>query len=398
MTHTERIKIDQVSAYVDAHRQEMLDLWQRLVETESGNSDKAGCDAVCRILKEELERTQVETAVIEMEAKGNFLSGVWGNDNPGRPVLLCGHMDTVFAPGTLEKNPFRMEENKAYGPGVLDMKAGLVIAVFVIRALAHAGYCARPIRVAFPGDEENGHRQSTAPQELERVAQGCAAALNFETGYLSDGLVVGRKGSCRFSVEVKGVSAHSGNDPAKGRNAILEMAHKVIRLQALNDLEHGTSVNVGIIRGGTVVNAVPDQCMVDVDERFTKEERLRTLLEQAREITETTFVDGCCSTMTVSSSSAIMEDTPGVMALFAHIQSTAREIGYGQVSPLKVGGWSDASLIASVGVPVVCGLGAKGEFNHTTKEYALVDSLFSRTKLAAAAILTLEDEMLTPEV
>jgi len=345
-------------------------------------------------MEAELAGMGMETRRVSMAEKGDLLHGQWGASHPGAPVLLCGHMDTVFRPGTLEKTPFSIREGAARGPGVLDMKAGLVIALYTIRALQSAGYDQRPLRVVFPGDEENGHRNSTAAQEIRRACRGCAAALNFETGYLSDGLVVGRKGSCRFSLEVTGVAAHSGNAPEQGRSAILEMAHKVIALQALNDLAQGTSLNVGVISGGTVVNSVPDRCRAEVDVRYTRESRLHDLLERARSIADTVYVEGCTTRFCLSSASAVMEDTDAVMALFRHIRRTAREIGYGEVIPIKVGGWSDASIIASEGVPVVCGLGARGEHNHTPEEYALVDSLFSRTRLAAASIICLEQELI----
>lgn len=391
MTEKQSAQVKAASDWIQAHREDMLALWERLVRTESGNMDKAGCDAMASLMEAELAGMGVETRRVAMPEKGDLLHGLWGASNPGKPVLLCGHMDTVFPPGT--GTPVSIRDGTVRGPGALDMKAGLVIALYTIRALQSAGYDQRPIRVVFPGDEENGHRNSTAAEEIRRACRGCAAALNFETGYLSDGLVVGRKGSCRFSLEVTGVAAHSGNAPERGRSAILEMAHKVIALQALNDLEHGTSLNAGVIRGGTAVNSVPDYCRVDVDVRYTRESRLRELLDRAREIADTVFVEGCTTRLCLSSTSAVMEDTGAVMALFRHIQRTAREIGYGEVTPIKVGGWSDASIIAGEGVPVVCGLGAKGEHNHTPEEYALADSLFSRTELAAASILCLEKDL-----
>ena len=195
-------------------------------------------------------------------------------------------MDTVFKEGAAKQNPFRVDEDgNAHGPGVLDMKAGLTIAVFIVKALNDAGYNERPVKIAFAGDEENGHRESGAAAVMLEACEGVAAAFNFETGYLDDGLVVGRKGSFRMTVEVQGVASHSGNAPEKGRNAILEMSHKIIELQNLNDYEHGTSLNVGLITGGTVVNAVPDHCEIKIDIRFTQKERLDQLLEKIDEVT-----------------------------------------------------------------------------------------------------------------
>lgn len=386
-------QINMVNGYIDAHKQEMLDLWRDLVNTESGNTtQKSGVDQVCERLSQELKACGTDIEIVEMEKKGNFLLGNWGKENKKEPVLFIGHMDTVFKEGAAVKNPFRIDEDgKAYGPGVLDMKAGLTIAVFVVKALTEAGYSDRPIRIAFAGDEENGHRESTAGQVMLKACEGMAAAFNFETGYPDDGLVVGRKGSFRMNVTVKGVAAHSGNAPEKGRNAILEMSHKVIELQKLNDYENGTSINVGIISGGTVVNAVPDNCSISIDIRYTEKKRLDKMIEDIDKILEKTYVDGTSTTSEKSEPSAVMEASEKVMALFHHIEKTALETGYGNVKPIKVGGWSDSSLAAGVGIPVVCGLGAKGEGNHSPNEYAIVDSLFSRAKLIAASVIGLEN-------
>ena len=262
----DRELIVKTSAYIDRHRDEMLSLWEKIVSIESGTPDKEGVDRVGAVLKNELESAGVETAVIPMERFGNLLTGVWHKEAAGQPIVLIGHMDTVFAKGTLEKNPFRIDENgNAHGPGVLDMKAGLVITVYVLKALHEYGYGKRPIRVVFAGDEENGHRQTNAESEIRKLCAGCAAAFNFETGFIDDGLVVGRKGSCRVTLTVHGVAAHAGNDPERGRNAILEMAHKIIEIQKLHDFEHGLFVNVGVIQGGTVANAVAASCEVGID-------------------------------------------------------------------------------------------------------------------------------------
>lgn len=381
-----------INEYIDAHKEDMITLWEKLVNTESGNMQKSGVDEVGYILKSELEKSGVNVSFATMKNMGNFLQGCWGEENTKKPVLLIGHMDTVFKEGAVAANPFRIEGNKAFGPGVLDMKAGLVIAVYVIKALSYIGYKDRPIKIAFAGDEENGHRASDASEVMLDAAKGVAAGFNFETGYLDDGLVVGRKGSYRLTIDVKGIASHSGNAPEKGRNAILEMSHKIIELQKLNDYENGTSINVGIISGGTVVNAVPDKCSIQIDIRFTKLSNLNKILESIDEIVSRTYVDGTSTFASKTKPSAVMEDTEELMKLFYHIQNTAKEIGYGDVKPIKVGGWSDSSLVASTGVPVVCGLGAKGEGNHSPKEYALVDSLFSRTKLVAASIVNLDWE------
>lgn len=385
----DKMMVLKAGEYVDRHRTEMMELWERLVSTESGNSDKEGVDRVCGILEKELRDSGAETAVVQMEKKGNLLRAEFHPEREEAPILLIGHMDTVFARGTLEKNPFRVEDGKAHGPGILDMKAGLVMAVFILRALDACGYEKHPLRVVFAGDEENGHRESTAEEEIRNACKGCRAAFNFETGFLDDGLVVGRKGSCRVTVNVTGVAAHAGNDPERGRSAILEMAHKVIEIQKLNDYEHGLFVNVGLINGGTVVNAVPGNCGIQIDIRYEDRKRLDSTIRRIREIAAETHVPDTSAEVSMTKPSEVMEVSEANLQLFRHVEKAAELIGYGPLKTRKTGGWSDSCLAAACGVPVVCSMGVKGANNHSMEEYAVVDTLFSRTKLALAAIITL---------
>ena len=385
----DRELIVKTSAYIDRHRDEMLSLWEKIVSIESGTPDKEGVDRVGAVLKDELESAGVETDVIPMERFGNLLTGVWNKEAAGQPIVLIGHMDTVFAKGTLEKNPFRIDENgNAHGPGVLDMKAGLVIVVYVLKALHEYGYGKRPIRVVFAGDEENGHRQTNAESEIRKLCAGCAAAFNFETGFIDDGLVVGRKGSCRVTLTVHGVAAHAGNDPQRGRNAIVEMAHKIIEIQKLHDFEHGLFVNVGVIQGGTVANAVAASCEVGIDIRYDSFERLEETLQAIKKIAETRTVPDTTADVTWTKPSTVMPVSEKNLELFRHVQKTADMIGYGKLQTKKVGGWSDSCLAAAEGVPVVCAMGVKGANNHSMEEYAVAETLFSRAKLALASIIT----------
>ena len=392
MNELQKQQYEAAARYIDEHRGEMLAFWEKLVSTESGTADKEGCDAVASIMQAELESFGATVERVAMEKQGDLLKALWNGGNSDKaPVLFCGHMDTVFPKGTLEKNPFRIDEKGlAHGPGCLDMKAGLTIAVFTMKALAAAGYADRPLKAIFPGDEENGHRNSTANEEILAGAEGCRAAFNFETGFPDDGLVVGRKGSCRVTIAVQGVAAHAGNAPEKGRSAILEMAHKIIAIQALNDIPGGLYVNTGLIKGGTVVNAIPDNCSVDIDIRYSDRARLDALLEAFRKIVDHVTVEGTSSTMTVGKPSIPLTPNEAVMGLFEHVKAVAAETGYGDVHPIEVGGWADSCLIASKGVPVICAMGVKGEYNHSPREYAIADTLFPRAKLTAASVIALD--------
>ena len=171
------------------------------------------------------------------------------------------------------------------------MKAGLVIAVYVLKALHEYGYGKRPIRVVFAGMGTDTV-SFKCEVRIRKLCAGCAAAFNFETGFIDDGLVVGRKGSCRVTLTVHGVAAHAGNDPQRGRNAILEMAHKIIEIQKLHDFEHGLFVNVGVIQGGTVANAVAASCEVGIDIRYDSFERLEETLQTIKRLRGENCPDG----------------------------------------------------------------------------------------------------------
>ena len=376
--------------YVDAHRDEMLALWKELVDIESGSSDKAGVDAVAVRLEHELKSMGATTKIISMAEAGNMLIGEFSAPGNEQGVLFIGHMDTVFKKGALAERPFTIREGKAYGPGVLDMKGGIVTLLYAIKGLQAAGYKMRPIKVVLAGDEEVGHAKSNATEVFAEAAKGHIAAFNCETGFVDDGLVVGRKGSVLFTLEVKGVAAHVGNDPENGRNAILEMSHKVIAIQELTDWEEGTTYNVGVIQGGTVPNAVPDYAKIVVDVRYNDPSILPAIQEKMERIANTTYVDGTHTAMSTRNSIIPMKTTDEIHQLFSLVKAAYLENGFGDPYEKSVGGGSDSAYTVLAGVPTVCAMGVKGGRNHSPEEYAVVDTLFERAKLLAACVLKLK--------
>jgi len=302
-------------------------------------------------------------------------------------------MDTVFKEGAVKENPFRIdEEGNAHGPGVLDMKAGLVIAIFAVKALINCGWKERPIKFIYASDEENLHMFSNAKQLIAQEAKGALAAFNFETGYEDDRFVVGRNGGGPASITVHGVAAHSGNAPEKGRSAILEAAHKIVEIESQNDIARGRLINCGAITGGIGENTIPDICTIRIGVRFSTQEIGDEIAEILKNVTEHSTVEGTWAELDMSKIMNCMDTTDGVKALFSHIQKTAKECGYGDIGSFRVGGLSDSGITVSNGIPTVCGMGVKGEGNHTPTEYAIVESLFQRCMLAACAAYTLKDD------
>ena len=376
--------------FIDAHRDEMVDFWREMVNMESGSLDKAGIDAVAARFQQVLSGAGASVRIVEMEKAGNMLVGELGANRANPPVLFMGHMDTVFSKGTVEKRPFTIKDGKAYGPGVLDMKGGIVAAIYAIKALNAAGYERRPLKMILAGDEEVAHVNSNAADIFMAEAKGAVAAFNCETGFVDDAIVIGRKGTAVFELEVKGVAVHAGNEPENGRSAILEIAHKVIDIQNLTNWDTGTTFNVGVIQGGTVPNAVPGHAKIVVDIRYLDPESLPDIRRQIEEVATKTYVQGTSTTVVQVPGIAPMKTTDGVNELFAIVKKTYEENGWGEPYGKLVGGGSDSAYSVIAGVPTVCAMGVKGGRNHSPEEFAIVDTLFERAKLLAACTLNLD--------
>jgi glutamate carboxypeptidase len=383
---------DKAFQFIDTHQQDMLALWKEIVNMESGSTDKAGIDAVASRLKQFIDQAGGTTKIIEMENAGNMLVGEIGAGRAKPGVLFMGHMDTVFPAGTVAKRPFTIRDGKAYGPGALDMKGGIVIFLYAILALNAAGYDTRALKVILAGDEEIAHANSNAAEHFMQEARGHAAAFNCETGFEDDGIVVGRKGTAEFILEVKGVAVHAGNEPQNGRSAILEIAHKVIDIQKLTDYDKGITFNVGVIAGGTVKNAVPDYAKILVDIRYLDPAQLPEIKAMVEKVAAKTYIDGTSTTFLLSPGIAAMQTTPGGKNLFSIVKKSYEENGFGTPYEHFVGGGSDSAYSVIAGVPTVCAMGVKGGRNHSPQEFAVVETLFERAKLLIACTLNLDDE------
>ena len=232
---------------------------------------------------------------------------------------------------------------------------------------------------------------SNAKQVMMEEVKGAAAAFNFETGFMDNRFVVGRKGGGPVSLTVHGVSAHSGNAPEKGRSAVLEAAHKIVALEACNDIPRGKLINCGKITGGIGENTIPDLCTLNIGVRFPSTEIKNEILDALEQAASRSTVPDTWAELDTSRLMECMDTTDGVMALFRHIQRTAVRCGMGEPGCFQVGGLSDSGITVACGIPTVCAMGVRGEGNHTPTEYAEVKSLFERCILAACAAGSLED-------
>jgi len=376
-------------AFIDRTRDDTLQLWRELVNTDTGLGNKPGADAAAARLRQLLDAAGAATKIIPMERAGNMLVAEFGANRPGG-VAFLGHTDTVFVPGTAAERPFEIVDGRAYGPGVLDMKGGIAVILSAVRALSAAGYARRLLKVVLVGDEAVDHSAYEASTCLAEAVRGLEAAFSCETGCPEDGIVVGRKGAATYTVEVTGVAAHAGNDPGKGRSAILEAARKIIDIEGLTDRSSGISFNVGLVRGGTAVNAVPDEARIEGEVRYRAPEQLLGIREKLEAIASRTYVDATRTTAVLTRAFPPMQTTDGVDRLFAVVAKSYAENGWGTPYRKFAAGGSDAAHSVMAGVPTVCGMGVKGGGNHSPQEFALVESLFERAKLLVACVLNLD--------
>lgn len=378
------------SAYVENRKEEILSLLQEFVELPSCSREPevmpAAVEWVCRLLRNEGYR--VRTWEVGRGNSPVIVADLEGQEE-GRPVIFSGHYDTALYRDLSGQNPFRVQDGMVFGTGVLDMKGGIVIALYAVRAAVQAGL-RRPVRLLLAGDEEINHAGSRAAGILMEEAAGGLCAFNMETGLRSNALAVFRKGGTRCRITVTGVEAHAGNDFTKGRSAIVEMAHKIVEIHSLTDLSAGTTMNIGTIQGGTIFNAVPARCEIVVDMRFEKNEEMEKAKENLAAVCRKTYIEGTQTEMEYIDVMHVFETTEDGLALWDFLRETAEEAGLQPLEQARLGGSSDAAYLTMAGVPTVCSCGTMGEWNHTVREYALADSLYERAKLFANALLRMD--------
>ena len=375
----------QISQYIDGHRDEMLHFWKDLVNFQAGSRETDRIEALLRRTMGRLEEEGLDCRLIPSGGVPVLLA-TDGARRSGRPIFLCGHLDTVFPDGTYPEAPFTIQDGVARGPGVLDMKGGVAMMVYMIKALRHIGFDRCPIKLLLCGDEEISHDGTCAAQIIQQEAEGCQYAFNMEIGRMDRCLSVGRKGSLDCRVTVTGKSGHVGNDFLSGRNAIEEMAHKVLALQGLSRYDEGVVVSVDVISGGTVSNSIPDRCQIDVDARFSRAADLPVLKEQISQVCAVTHVDGTCTTVEFLNTMPVFERNDANLALLDRVNQVAEAYGFSPFGEAFPGGSSDTSYVAAAGVPAVCSCGVQGGGAHTLEEYAIVATLFERAKIFAAVI------------
>jgi glutamate carboxypeptidase len=361
----------------------LLSTLRELVHIESPSDHKPSVDTAAAYIAAVARPLGARAKLHKQKSFGNILELRFGPARTRRqPILLLGHLDTVWPLGTIRTMPFRQQGARIFGPGVLDMKAGVAMALAAIRALGPDGLT-RPVTLLLNSDEEVGSPVSRPI--TERLALASAAVLVLEP---AQGLAckTSRKGIAGYRLHVTGVAAHSGVDFESGHSAILELARLLQTVAAFTDLRRGLTVNPGVISGGTRSNVVAQHASAEIDVRIARASDAAKVDRLFRTLRRTD--PACTLTVTGGLNRPPMERKPGTVALYKHARKLAAHLGF-SLPEAATGGGSDGNFTAALGVPTLDGLGAVGEGAHAAHESILIEHLVPRTALLAALLTTL---------
>lgn len=379
--------IPQIQSFIIDNKAALFSLLEELVLIQSYSYNKAGVDSVSQRIAREMALMGFACEFSRSQTLGDTLiARSPGYTRQKKQILITGHMDTVF-PEDSPFNWYRETDTMCFGPGVADMKGGLVVGIFALKALIHAGLLdTLPVTFIFNSDEEIGSPSSRAL--IQKDADTARLAYVLEAGGLSNEIVTGRKGNFTVDLAVSGKAGHAAFAGSKKASAILELAHKTLLIEQMNAPERGISANVGTVHGGIGSNTVPDRATASLDFRFLTQEGAEEITTRFTRIAETQTVPGTSAALTVKSSRPAMPQSQGNIDLFKRIEAVASDLGFMVTQELRQG-VSDANIIAGQGIPVVDGLGPVGAKDHSEEEYIDKASLWERTLLFAHVLATI---------
>jgi len=383
------MKAQQVVQQAEKLMEHYLDDLKTTVNIDSGTYTKAGIDRVAEYLQERFQSFGFSTHIEQQEKYGNHLVATHtGNAPKGPRILLIGHIDTVFPEGEVGRRPFAISQQNggriATGPGVLDMKSGVLIGLYGLHILIDAqevNY--QSVTFVCNSDEEIGS-PSSKPL-IEELAKQSDAAIVLEPGRAIATVVSSRRTSGQYRVEVRGVSAHAGVEPQRGRNAILELSYQVQKMQALNGTVAGTTLSVGVIHGGERTNVVPDYAYFDMDVRASDQAGIKAIEAAMGEVVSQKALEGTQITLSGNMLTAPFERNKRNAHLVQLAKEAGSELGL-KIEDVGSGGASDANNTAAVGLPTIDGLGAGGGLAHNPGEYIELDYLPTRIALLAGLV------------
>ncbi|WP_339541461.1 M20/M25/M40 family metallo-hydrolase [Pseudomonas sp. RA_5y_Pfl1_P24] len=380
----------QIQAQSEQYKAEALKLLERLVNIDSGSGYEPGLTQVRDIAVDELKQLgfSIELVPDKVANNSHVIATLKGTGKA--KILLMAHMDTVFKEGSAAERPFHIKDGRAYGPGVMDDKGGIVAGIYALKVLKDQGFKDyAQITFLLDASEETG--SDAASELIRKTAKAHDVTLNLEPGRPADGLVVWRKGSATALVEVKGKAAHAGVAPELGRNAAMEVAHQILQLGKLGDEEKKTTINFTVLNAGDRTNVIPDQATAKADVRAALPEEFDRIEKDLARVSANKLIPQTEVKTTLQRGLPPMPQTPQTPEsdkLVAIAQGIYGELGK-KLTIEGSGGAADASLSAGVGTPTLDGFGIVGGGIHTAQEYAEVESVAPRVYLLSRMIMEL---------
>jgi len=369
----------------------MVELLRRMVAIDSGTYDKAGVNQVGDVVRDFLNGHNIQVETLPQRVHGDCLrASVAARGANGGNVLLLGHRDTVFPSGEAARRPFVIRDRKAFGPGVMDMKAGLVMNCFVLAAFARFGGSPAPIVALFTADEEIGSPEGRPIVEAE--ARMARIVLNSEPARVTGNVVTGRKGGVFMTLRIIGKAAHAGLHFRDGISAISELARKIVAIDALTDLDRGITLNVGLVEGGQSINTMAPSAEGQIDFRYVTPDDRDEVMAKIAALVERSFVPGTSATLSINGEFLPMVPTAASNALFELYAAAASATGF-QTKGDFAGSCSDAGFAARI-APTLCAVGPEGLGGHTPEEFLLVDTMVPRAQACVRLILALDQSEL----
>jgi glutamate carboxypeptidase len=380
-----------ITAWLATQQHAMVDLLREMVDLDSGSYNKPGIDAVGAVVARFLAGHGIAVETLPQSRHGDCLRATTDWDGPignaGGNVVLMGHRDTVFPDGEVARRPFTIRDGVAYGPGVADMKAGLVMNCFILAAFQKFGGAPAPLVGLFTGDEEIGSPEGRAVIEAE--ARRARVVFNSEPGRANGNIVTARKGGVFMVMRITGRAAHSGGSFSEGISAIEELARKIVALHALTDIPRGITLNVGLVSGGQSVNTVAPWAEGQIDLRYIHPADRDDVMANIAAIVQTSFVPGTSAVLDIRGEFLPMTQSPAAKRLFELYVDAAAQSGFTTEGEFA-GGCADSGFTAGVGTPTLCSVGPVGGKAHSPDEFLRLDSLVPRAQACARAILHLD--------
>ena len=373
-------------SYFQTIEPQMIEWLKNLINIDSPSNDKVALDTLARNLGEQLSNDGGAVEIIPNKVGGNHLIARFaGHSDDLKPILILGHLDTVWDKGESRRRPARLEDGKLFGPGAFDMRGGITLILAMVHYLSkNKSQIKRPFTILFDSDEEVG--TPTARTLIESEAKKSAVTLVLEPCIPGGALKTARKGVGTFKITASGLAAHAGIDYHNGVSAIQEVAHQILQLYDLNDFDKGTTVNPGVIRGGSRSNVVADQAEIEVDIRVKTISEGKRLVQKINALQ--TKLKGTVIKIEGSLNRPPLERTTQVIQLFQRARKLATELGI-ELREGSTGGGSDGCFTADMGIPTLDGLGPDGSGAHALDEHVVVESLVTRAALLTHLVLNL---------